>query len=136
MGAGFGVAMVLVWGFLLGMYFLPTMIAVWRKHANSGAIACLNCFLGWTVLGWIGSLVWAVSNRPTAPVVHIIAASPPAAPPAATSPTPAPSPVPESSRGLSTRESPRFRCAPGHTAGARAEGQARAPDREHDIARG
>jgi hypothetical protein len=73
------------------MYFVPTMIAVGRKHANSGAIACLNCFLGWTVLGWIGALVWAVSNRPAAPVVHIIAASPPgAAPPLPRRPPPPP----------------------------------------------
>jgi len=40
-------------------YFLPAIVARVRGHHNVNAIAVLNFFLGWTVLGWIGSLVWA-----------------------------------------------------------------------------
>lgn len=43
-----------------GFYFLPTLVAFSRQHKNKLAIFLLNLFLGWTVLGWVGSLVWAV----------------------------------------------------------------------------
>ena len=45
----------------LALYFLPTIIG-WRKK-NSQGILLLNLFLGWTVLGWIGALIWAVSSE-------------------------------------------------------------------------
>ncbi len=52
------------------MYFLPTIVAVGRKHHNAVAVALLNIFLGWTFVGWIISLVWAVSKpAPAATVV-------------------------------------------------------------------
>ena len=41
-------------------YFLPTLIAFLRQHKNKLAIFLLNLLLGWTVLGWVGSLVWSV----------------------------------------------------------------------------
>lgn len=41
-------------------YFLPSLIAMLRNHKNKSAILLLNTLLGWTVLGWVGSLVWAV----------------------------------------------------------------------------
>lgn len=47
---------------LLIMYFLPTIVANKRKHKNVTAIFCLNLFAGWTFLGWVGSLVWALTK--------------------------------------------------------------------------
>ncbi len=41
-------------------YFLPTLIAFLRLHKNKLAIFLLNLLLGWTVLGWVVSLVWSV----------------------------------------------------------------------------
>jgi len=41
-------------------YFLPSFIAMLRDHKNKLAILLLNIFLGWTVFGWVGSLVWSV----------------------------------------------------------------------------
>jgi hypothetical protein len=41
-------------------YFLPTLIAFLRQHKNKLAVFLLNLFLGWTVLGWVISLVWSV----------------------------------------------------------------------------
>jgi len=41
-------------------YFLPTLIAFLRRHKNKLAVFLLNLFLGWTVLGWVASLVWSV----------------------------------------------------------------------------
>jgi len=44
------------------IYFLPTLIAFLRQHKNKLAIFLLNLLLGWTVLGWVGSLVWSVTK--------------------------------------------------------------------------
>lgn len=43
------------------VYFLPTIIAFKRGKRNRGAILALNLFLGWSLLGWVVSLVWALS---------------------------------------------------------------------------
>lgn len=41
------------------LYFSPAILAHKRQHANAMAITVLNIVLGWTVLGWVVSLVWA-----------------------------------------------------------------------------
>lgn len=46
---------------LAAVYLLPTFVAFGREHHNKWAILVLNLFLGWTFLGWIASLVWAVT---------------------------------------------------------------------------
>ena len=45
---------------IFAFYFLPTLIAFLRQHKNKLAIFLLNLTLGWTVLGWVVSLVWSV----------------------------------------------------------------------------
>jgi hypothetical protein len=47
---------------ILGAYFLPTIIAIARGHRQAVAIFLLNLFLGWTMLGWVGALVWSAVN--------------------------------------------------------------------------
>ena len=42
---------------ILFVYFLPSYVG--RNKKNFGAILVLNLFLGWTVIGWVVSLVWA-----------------------------------------------------------------------------
>jgi len=42
------------------IYFLPTLIAIGKKYVSG--IFTLNLLLGWTILGWIGALIWAVSS--------------------------------------------------------------------------
>lgn len=61
---------------LAGMYFLPTIIAFNRNRHNKGAIFVLNLFLGWTVLGWVVSMVWAVSSSQP-PVIVVQGQQPP-----------------------------------------------------------
>lgn len=69
-----GVLIVLVVAFCC--YFLPSIVAFNRNRHNKGAIFVLNLFLGWTVLGWVVSMVWAVSsNQP--PVVVVQQQGPP-----------------------------------------------------------
>ena len=47
---------------IFALYFLPTLIAFLRQHKNKLAIFLLNLLLGWTVLGWVVSLVWSVTK--------------------------------------------------------------------------
>lgn len=44
------------------LYMLPTMVAVSRKHRNTAPIAVVNVFFGWTLVGYVGCLVWALIN--------------------------------------------------------------------------
>lgn len=46
--------------FSLLIYFLPSMIAEAKKKKNRAAISVLNFFLGWTMIGWVIALIWAV----------------------------------------------------------------------------
>jgi hypothetical protein len=46
----------------LGVYFLPTIVAFARNKSNKMAIFLLNFLLGWTLIGWVVSIVWAVTN--------------------------------------------------------------------------
>jgi tryptophan-rich sensory protein len=45
---------------LLVLYFLPFVVAIFRHHRNKGAIFILNLFLGWTLVGWVVAVMWAV----------------------------------------------------------------------------
>jgi hypothetical protein len=44
-------------------YFLPAGMAWGRKHNNLSSIFMLNLLLGWTVIGWIVAIIWAVSSN-------------------------------------------------------------------------
>jgi hypothetical protein len=46
-------------------YFLPFAIAFYRKRINTGAIFALNLFLGWSLIGWVIALVWALKDEHT-----------------------------------------------------------------------
>lgn len=48
---------------VVALYLLPTIIAVTRIHHNAMAICALNVLLGWTLLGWVAALVWALTNQ-------------------------------------------------------------------------
>jgi hypothetical protein len=44
------------------MYFLPSIIALARNKRDIVAIVLLNFFLGWSVIGWVVALIWAVKH--------------------------------------------------------------------------
>jgi Superinfection immunity protein len=44
------------------LYFLPTIVAGARDHANAAAVFVLNLLLGWTFVGWVAALVWALAG--------------------------------------------------------------------------
>jgi hypothetical protein len=47
------------------------IIAFSRKHHNTVGILAVNLLLGWTCIGWIVALVWAVSNPSPSTVVYV-----------------------------------------------------------------
>jgi len=60
-----------------GVYFVPTFIAFARNKSNKIAILALNFFLGWSVVGWVISLVWALTNDTQAQQVVVYQQVPP-----------------------------------------------------------
>jgi len=44
----------------LFFYFIPALLAQGKR--NAPAIFVLNLFLGWTFVGWVVALVWAVTK--------------------------------------------------------------------------
>jgi hypothetical protein len=61
-GSTIGGIGLLLFAFLALCYFLPTIIAGFRKHRQVFAIGALNLFFGWTVIGWIMTLVWSLTS--------------------------------------------------------------------------
>lgn len=77
-------------------YFLPTIIAILRRTESTAGIFALNFFLGWTFIGWIASLVWAITGR-TCTTTIIVNNTVPANGPQAYPPPPAYNPPPYTS---------------------------------------
>ena len=47
---------------LILLYFLPSIIAINKKNKNIVTIIIINLFLGWTVIGWIFTLIWVIKK--------------------------------------------------------------------------
>ena len=48
------------------IYFIPTVVCLIRKHTYKFYVICLNIILGWTLIGWIASLIWSfIDNKKT-----------------------------------------------------------------------
>jgi hypothetical protein len=50
-------------------YFIPVVIASKRDTQHFGTIFFINFVFGWTVLGWVAALIWAIVEKPKEPVV-------------------------------------------------------------------
>lgn len=46
------------------VYFIPSIVAIATKHKYFLQIVLLNIFLGFSVLGWVGALIWATIKTP------------------------------------------------------------------------
>ena len=49
--------------FMVLMYWLPTVVAILRKTPSAIGIALFNFFLGWTGIGWLIALIWALAAQ-------------------------------------------------------------------------
>ena len=56
---------------LFVLYWLPTIIAIARHTHSALGVAALNFFLGWTGIGWILALMWALATHPAQQVIVI-----------------------------------------------------------------
>lgn len=45
------------------IYFIPTIVALQRKHGSSLAIVMVNALFGWTFIGWIWALIWSLARK-------------------------------------------------------------------------
>lgn len=64
MGEVFALVFILILIFLsLILYFLPALIAWYYNDKNTIWIFVLTLITGWTSLGWILALLWAVLER-------------------------------------------------------------------------
>ena len=52
----------LIIGFWLTLFFIPNIVATRPRQNTFPVIAVLNFYLGWTILGWMAALVWAVAR--------------------------------------------------------------------------
>ena len=57
------ISVILLVAFAAGFYFTPTIVAVAKKSKRAAALAALNLLLGWTLIGWVVALVWAIAEK-------------------------------------------------------------------------
>jgi hypothetical protein len=50
-------------GLALAIYLLPWLIARHRDAEHTTAIGLLNLLLGWTAVGYIAALLWAITDN-------------------------------------------------------------------------
>jgi len=61
---GIGLTELLILVFLGVPYFTPAIIAFRRRHPDRLPVLLVTMFAGWTVIGWIAALIWALKDEP------------------------------------------------------------------------
>jgi hypothetical protein len=51
-----------IFGFGFVLYLLPAIMAFGRSKRDAVSILVLNLLLGWTMIGWVIALVWALKQ--------------------------------------------------------------------------
>lgn len=61
-----GVFLALLGGFVVAacIYLVPAMVAGLRSHPKRWSVFLVNLFLGWTLVGWVVALSWALKRYP------------------------------------------------------------------------
>lgn len=49
--------------FVIFLYFVPSFIAIGRRHSYVLQITLLNALLGWSFFGWAAALIWSTTNQ-------------------------------------------------------------------------
>lgn len=44
------------------LYDIPSLVAIHRQKRNKEAIIAVNWLLGWTIVGWVCALAWALGD--------------------------------------------------------------------------
>ena len=53
------------------VYFLPAIVAGARRARHFAGIFILDLLFGWTVVGWLGTLIWACADEPEKPASRV-----------------------------------------------------------------
>lgn len=62
MTENFGPILVITFLLIFVLYFIPTLIAILNKKKSKAAIIILNVLTGWSFIGWIIALIWALTK--------------------------------------------------------------------------
>lgn len=57
------------------LYLLPGQVSWWRKHPSKWAIIVTNIVFGWTMIGWVVALIWALGKKESVVMVPATGAS-------------------------------------------------------------
>ncbi len=49
-------------GVVAAGYFVPSFIAIVRRRSNLQTLFVVNLLFGWTVIGWVVALMWAMAD--------------------------------------------------------------------------
>lgn len=47
----------------LSLYFLPTIVATVRRRRRLASIFSVNLIVGWTIVGWIATVIWVMESH-------------------------------------------------------------------------
>ena len=61
-GSGFGLVLAIILLVCSAIYFLPTYIANEKLHKQTNLIFLVNLFFGFTFIGWVAALIWALTD--------------------------------------------------------------------------
>lgn len=59
---GFVVLLMVAFTLMLGVYVLPVLLAWVMASPHRVAITMLDLLLGWTIIGWLAALIWALTS--------------------------------------------------------------------------
>jgi hypothetical protein len=51
-----------------GVHFAPTFVAIYRDSNSKLGVFLVNLLLGWTLVGWVAALVWALASPRSAAI--------------------------------------------------------------------
>ena len=60
---GISLSHLIIFAVIIAIGFVPSIIAFARNHAQKWIVLALNIVLGWTGVGWVGALVWAIIGK-------------------------------------------------------------------------
>ncbi len=58
-----GMVLLLLVVIYAAIMFIPTFVAFHRRHDHRMIILVINAFLGWTGIGWAGTMIWALTEE-------------------------------------------------------------------------
>ena len=55
--------LLIILSLIVVVYFLPSMVALGRRNPDINSVFLINLWLGWTIIGWITAIGWALDRK-------------------------------------------------------------------------